>query len=327
MSSGGGGRSLMRQCGSFMNKTCSKFNQLLSYKSQKTVRVIDRRMGLLAIALRLMILGYLAIAIYLSEAYKDTEYTTGALIARGSGESYSTDNHLQVRFWDFADVLYPPTEVGAIFIATRVIRTNLQTIQLCANPAHPCSPENAANNNTDDDAADAGGGADRRLLAEPAAPAPPTNTQSNPSYPSTDSDGAVEDPQCIGVQNGVEMPTAPYGTGQCAGTGAGCLEYVWCPAEGVNSLRTLDMELQRLGTYTVQFQSAISFPVFDPDGVPLQYNHTEMTLTELLAQVGATEEEAMQTGAVISARVMYECDADAGDLQACVPTVTLRRCC
>ncbi len=72
-------------------------------------------------------------AIYLSEAYKTEEYAMGSLIARGSGESYSIDNHQQgmcsaweavtcaVRFWDFADVLYPPTEVGAIFIASRCL--------------------------------------------------------------------------------------------------------------------------------------------------------------------------------------------------------------
>jgi len=324
-----------------INKTCSLFNRVLAYKSIKVVRVIDKRMGLLVLFLRLLILGYLAVAVYLGEAYKVEEHTVGALVARASGETYSRDQHEQVRFWDAADALHPPTEVGAIFLATRVIRTNLQTMQLCANPMHPCSPENNQTaRDAEPDPADTveqpvGG---RRLLSTDqdfmmAAPTKPPTNRPVPPPPDTtdkplapgDEDGAIDDVACSGTVNGHKMPSEPIATGQCSGDGRGCMEHIWCPAEGSSSLRTLDIKLSDLATWKLQFHSVIAFPVL-ADGVePRQFSQPEMTIAELLSQVGAEEEEVLENGAVLSARVMYNCDLDEKPIPSCEPTVTLRR--
>ena len=44
-----------------------------------------------------------------------------------------------MRYFDYADAQFPATETGALFLSTRVLRTNLQTVQICANPMHKCS--------------------------------------------------------------------------------------------------------------------------------------------------------------------------------------------
>lgn len=115
-----------------------------------------------------------------------------------------------VRFWDYADALYPPTEVGAIFVATRyrpvvccerpdgrcrVVRTNLQTIGTCANTAHPCSSKIVNEIESPSGGGKPADGSRRLMSLATPKPAPPPDTTDTPLKPGDD-DGAKEDPSC-----------------------------------------------------------------------------------------------------------------------------------
>jgi len=383
----------MRECGSVVNRTCSKFNNALAYKTPKITRVLDMRLGLMNYFYQLVILGYLALAIYVGGAYMVQEHAVGTVIANlTGGDTFSRDQHNQVRFWDDGDAQYPPTEIGGIFITTRTLRTNLQTIKQCANPMHPCSEENSA-----DSGGKGAGGEEaeedtttrRRLLsegrlgpeaAEPGAgivegagagvvegaydetegaPEPKTASISsgagwvlpakagklkagrvllardveeerefeeagtNPAGSEVDpTAGAKTDPKC----SGEGMPEAPYGSGQCAADGSGCIEYIWCPPEGTSPLRTKDMVLDDLSSFKLDFKAHISFAHLLEDSAPLEHDVPPMTLTDLLKKVGADPTEVKQTGAIISMMVWWDCNLETVDTAAqCEPLITYKR--
>jgi len=380
---GGAQGGFLRNCGSAFNKIMSGFNNALKYDTPKVCRVIDRRLGLMNYFFQLIILGYLALAVYLGGAYMVEEHTAGMVIAKVSGESYSRDQHKQVRFWDYGDAQYPPVETGAIFLATRVLRTNMQTVQLCANPLHKCSgdddeepadtkktagsrrlmmdersevdqrrviQESSPSAMLEADPGDTievqaftpkrtmDGAAQGRVLlskdlvheiadeeaslgegSQLGAPTPPPTKKDSKLDPAA---GAVADPKC----SGEDMPKKPYGTGKCSADGTGCLEHIWCPPEGTSDLKTLDMEVEDLSAFTVEFQAHISYYGLMDEGAPLKHVIEKMTLAELIDKVGAEQSKVKQSGAIISVMVWWDCNLESVDtLSQCQPKVSYQR--
>jgi len=380
---GRGGEGFFRTLGSAWNKTMSGFNHLLKYDTPRITRVLDRRLGWLNMFFQALIMGYLAVAIYLDGAYLRDEDSVGAVVAKMSGETYSTDQHKQVRFWEYADAQYPPVESGAIFLATRVMRTNLQVVEICANPMHKCGANAGAKGSgkapkpkkgnrrlltTQQQKAGPGDQnhgkgpegpkmkrksqqqgrarfvAERRARRQArerpegegmarkaergegtpqdlkvsgrvllANPAPPANSKKDPMK------GAKVDPAC-------SKPKAPYGTGKCAMDESGCLEHIWCPPEGASSLRTLDIELQDLSDFTVDFTASIGFPGLSSKALLLKHHVKPMPIKELLQKVGASEDQVKKTGAIISVRFYWECNAETQSLlEGCEPKISFSR--
>lgn len=332
-----------------------KFNRMLAYDTPKITRVVDRRLGLLNLFFQVIILGYLALAIYVGGAYMVEEHAVGTVVSHVKGESYTKDQHKQVRYYDYADAVFPPTETGAIFIATRILRTNLQTVAMCYNPLHKCGSKSAV------PTPPATGG--RRLLeangmanksVDLAYMAPyaydeeveerwldvdrPYHIQHSHASHSGEVTGrrllttpnplagATDDPAC----KAKGMPKAPYGTGKCHVSGKGCVEQIWCPPEGTNDLKTLDATVAELAPFTIEFDAMLSFEALLDNPTPLRHKIPKMTLQKLLQEVGVSGGKALEavkkTGAVINVQVWWDCNLESEKtLEACVPKVTFAR--
>jgi len=143
-----------RWCGAAMSVFTSLYRQItaidldevFSYQTTKEVRMLDRRLGMVNWAIRIIVLFYIVgYVLFLRQGYAAVEKSVGHAISEVNGTTYSTVNG-NSRPWDSVDAVRPALENGAAFIATTVFETKGQTVGQGTNPSMPCTHNSACPN-------------------------------------------------------------------------------------------------------------------------------------------------------------------------------------
>lgn len=131
---------------------------LFSYETPKIVHIRSRTVGVLSRFVQLAILGYIIgyVLVY-KKGYQEFSDVESSATTKIKGVVYTNfsddefDPHivnrdLYRRVWDVADYVIPPSENGAVFVATNVLITSNQTQSECPEdetiPGAGCDPEN-----------------------------------------------------------------------------------------------------------------------------------------------------------------------------------------
>jgi len=121
-------------------------DEVLKYKTFRMVVFLDARLGLLNISLQILIVMYIVcFAIIFNKGYIEQEQSFGQIEMTVLGKTYfkQDDEHLVV---DALDMVDPPLEQGALFIASRIENTK-QTRDICGNSNHECTEDSDCDKN------------------------------------------------------------------------------------------------------------------------------------------------------------------------------------
>lgn len=133
-------------------------DSLFSYETPKIVHIRSRAVGVLSRLVQLAILGYIIgyVLVY-KKGYQEFSDVESSATTKVKGIVYTNfsddefdprilDRDLYRRVWDVADYVIPPSENGAVFVATDVLITSNQTQSECPEDegiaAAHCIPEN-----------------------------------------------------------------------------------------------------------------------------------------------------------------------------------------
>eukprot|EP00747_Dinoflagellata_sp_TGD_P166208 gnl/TRDRNA2_/TRDRNA2_188640_c0_seq1.p1 gnl/TRDRNA2_/TRDRNA2_188640_c0~~gnl/TRDRNA2_/TRDRNA2_188640_c0_seq1.p1 ORF type:complete len:360 (+),score=64.56 gnl/TRDRNA2_/TRDRNA2_188640_c0_seq1:95-1174(+) len=111
---------------------------VFAYDTIKNLRVLDRRLGFIYWSVKLVVLLYVVVYVFLiKKSYTDSEKTNGWVIMKAQNAMHSKLGYP----WDQYESITNPGESGAIFIPTRIVMTQNQTEEhglFCPSPLHKC---------------------------------------------------------------------------------------------------------------------------------------------------------------------------------------------
>jgi len=119
----------------------------MEYVSQKTVTILERRLGLMHLFFFVLIMGYMVgVRLILEKGYLAVELSHGFVSARLEGNTYSMSSsfgstHLPSFAVDGPELIGPQIESGALFVPTTVATTRGQKQDNCTDPAQPCNAD------------------------------------------------------------------------------------------------------------------------------------------------------------------------------------------
>ena len=113
----------------------------MEYTSQKTVTILERRLGLMHLFFFVLIMGYMVgVRLILEKGYQAVELSQGFVSARLEGTTYSVGSG-QYFAVDAPGLTGPELESDALFVPTTVATTRGQRQDNCTDPAQPCSTD------------------------------------------------------------------------------------------------------------------------------------------------------------------------------------------
>ncbi|KAL1508699.1 hypothetical protein AB1Y20_004794 [Prymnesium parvum] len=276
--------------------TAIDLDELFSYSTSKEVRMLDRRLGIVCWLIRILVVVYVAVYVFLiCEGYTSTEKGVGFVISQVEGTTYSRSNGV-ARPWDSIDAVQPALEDGAAFVTTTAYYTPLQRVGNCSTWSKQCSTGSDCSNTPPLSTGSCNSGYCTEL-------------QWCPAY----SDESVTSTQLHQLQ------------------GADRLR-IWVKAAimfpSLDSSRvfsTIDEEKPNVytgsepSTSTSTTSGATSgTTVGDGSARPPD----QFTIGELLSLAGTSYETVQSTGCVISVSLLWNCFVDGG---TCQPTIQVQR--
>lgn len=116
-------------------------DEVFCYYTLKEVRMLDRRLGLLCWAIRLLVLMYVVGYVFIhEEGFTQREHSVGHVVTEVKGNTYSLSRGV-ARPWDMVDAIKPTLEEGGLFIATHAVYTPLQRMGNCSSPSKRCAQD------------------------------------------------------------------------------------------------------------------------------------------------------------------------------------------
>ena len=108
------------------------------YSTNKEVKLLDRKLGLLYGSIILIVLGYVVgVRIIIEKSYMSTEEAYGVVGIELNGTSYNLIDGT-VQPVDVASLITPRPEGDALFLPTRTLITTDQRLGNCSSPDAPC---------------------------------------------------------------------------------------------------------------------------------------------------------------------------------------------
>jgi len=122
---------------SIWHKIIPDGDQVFAYDTQKLIRVLDRRLGIVYYIVNVAVVVYFCFVLFGKKAYLDNEKSTGVILCTVLHRQKS-DLGLD---WDIYDRITNPAEMGAVFIPTRILVTRGQTQEdeYCESYIHNCT--------------------------------------------------------------------------------------------------------------------------------------------------------------------------------------------
>jgi hypothetical protein len=113
----------------------------MEYVSQKTVTILERRLGLMHLFFFVLIMGYMVgVRLILERGYLAVELSHGFVSATLEGNTYSMGGG-QSYAVDSPELIGPQLESNALFVPTTVATTRGQRQDNCTDPAQPCNAD------------------------------------------------------------------------------------------------------------------------------------------------------------------------------------------
>lgn len=238
---------------------------VFAYKTDKKVKILDRKLGILYNAIMVLILFYVfGYVIIMNKGYIGSENAIGQVKIQlyGGGMMKVGDSNGKGIAFDGHDLRNPSIESGAIFLITKMETVKQKRGSTCGNPDFPC------NSNKD-----------------------------CPLFP------GVSSQECA---NGL------------------CVMEGWCPEMGSSATKvhTLVPKLTNVSTW---FRTSIQFPGLRPGVVFTNMDSSEPTFDEdagetdawpldnLLSNINLNLKEIGDKGAMINARLQWNCNVDTNE--------------
>eukprot|EP00698_Gefionella_okellyi_P002616 TRINITY_DN12452_c0_g1_i1.p1 TRINITY_DN12452_c0_g1~~TRINITY_DN12452_c0_g1_i1.p1 ORF type:complete len:393 (-),score=71.11 TRINITY_DN12452_c0_g1_i1:114-1292(-) len=115
------------------------WDSLLSYRTYHVVKINDRRLGLIHYTILLGIFTYIGVYVFWQQGgYYESAVATGAVALKLKGMTYSGSASAPL-VWSAEDLIWPPIEEGATFVATNIVQTDNQTRGQCGVPGMNCT--------------------------------------------------------------------------------------------------------------------------------------------------------------------------------------------
>ena len=116
-------------------------DEVFCYHTVKEVRMLDRRLGMLCWAIRLLIAGYIVGFVFIAnEGYTQQEVASGHVVPQVTGMAYSMSRGV-ARPWDVVDSVKPPLDSSAVFLVTHALHTPHQRMGNCSSPGKKCATD------------------------------------------------------------------------------------------------------------------------------------------------------------------------------------------
>ena len=113
----------------------------MEYVSQKTVTILERRLGLMHLFFFVLIMGYMVgVRLFVEKGYQAVEISHGFVSATLEGNTYSKGNG-QAYAVDMPELIGPQLESNALFVPTTVATTRRQVQDNCTDPEQPCNAD------------------------------------------------------------------------------------------------------------------------------------------------------------------------------------------
>jgi hypothetical protein len=113
----------------------------MEYVSQKTVTILERRLGLMHLFFFVLIMGYMVgVRLVMEKGYQAVEISHGFVSATLEGNTYSKGNG-QAYAVDMPELIGPQLESNALFVPTTVATTRRQVQDNCTDPEQPCNAD------------------------------------------------------------------------------------------------------------------------------------------------------------------------------------------
>ena len=113
----------------------------MEYVSQKTVTILERRLGLMHLFFFVLIMGYMVgVRLVVEKGYQAVEISHGFVSATLEGNTYSKGNG-QAYAVDMPELIGPQLESNALFVPTTVATTRRQVQDNCTDPEQPCNAD------------------------------------------------------------------------------------------------------------------------------------------------------------------------------------------
>ncbi len=250
-----------------------------TYSTHKEVKLLDRKLGILYITCICLVLGYVVgVRLIIEKGYSATEKAYGVVGVRLNGTALFKDADGVPIPYDVAS-LSPTIEGDAVFIPTRIIRANEQTMGNCTDPDEPCT--------TDSDC----------VAAPPLEPGLCTN-------------GHCQQQQWCNSGGTTGQPADPF-TDQ---TNALAASEETMQASSFTSLRLVLIS-------TIQFPDLGKSVLSTEDQRSAKYR---WNMTQILQRARLEEDAAIQSGAVLSVTLQWDCH-NLFNESACQPHLVMRQ--
>ena len=113
----------------------------MEYVSQKTVTILERRLGLMHLFFFVLIMGYMVgVRLFVEKGYLAVEISHGFVSATLEGNTYSKGSG-QAYAVDMPELIGPQLESNALFVPTTVATTRRQVQDNCTDPEQPCNAD------------------------------------------------------------------------------------------------------------------------------------------------------------------------------------------
>ena len=113
----------------------------MEYVSQKTVNILERRLGLMHLFFLTIIAGYmLGVRLIVERGYTAVEISHGFVSARLEGKTYSMGGG-QAYAVDVPELIASQLESDAMFVPTTITTTRSQKQDNCTDPQQPCNSD------------------------------------------------------------------------------------------------------------------------------------------------------------------------------------------
>jgi hypothetical protein len=274
--------------------TALDLDEIFSYQTTKEVRMLDRRLGMVNLLIKILVLLYLVGYVFLiREGYTEIEKSVGETLVSVNGTAYSTNNG-KSRPWDSIDVVNPALENGATIIASTVYVTPGQVVGTGNNPNAACSSNSDCTKNEPlmSGTCNTADGYCQELAWMPAFSE--TDETSTTEYILQDGDDFG-----VWIRAAIQFPSLDSGL---------------FSTMGVTSITEYDSD-----TATVSETSSSSTTLGDGTAYPPDY----FTVGELLSLAQTSYETIKETGCTLSVSFMWTCFVDSSS--SCYPTLQVSR--
>jgi len=114
-------------------------DELFAYDTVKEIKVLDRRLGLVFYTVLMIIIFYIVIFVFMiKKQYQAIEKTNGWVVTKVMNPAEDAEGIP----WDIFDMVTNPGEQGALFLPTKIVRTQGQQMEdFCESPDHLCKKD------------------------------------------------------------------------------------------------------------------------------------------------------------------------------------------